>query len=411
MTNTSTALQRTERYVYWSIHWGFPLLPLIALAVMPGPAPWAAKLAFFVAITVAAGSALAVVHTWLRREGLLDPSPWDRIALVRNPAPFRWVWGLATLASAALMPSVVPHDFLLTVSFSILISAILAQPLLEGNPLRAALACLGSAVLAVCTLLAPGALPIELRIQSSFMVVVVTPLLLTYAIMFLNTLETARVLDRARGDQARLAVTEERLRFSRDLHDVFGRTLSAVALKAELAAAQAERGRPEAADTMREVQSIAIAAQEEVRAVVRGYREADLSAEVAGARAVLEAAGISVTTVIEGADTLPSPVARTFAWVVREAATNVLRHADATHVRISLTADAAGARLVVANDRPRAAGTPGSGLTGLRERLAEVGGTLDASRDADHFTLTAAVGAEALAHLARATATPHEESA
>ncbi|TBT84045.1 hypothetical protein ET989_09645 [Propioniciclava sinopodophylli] len=58
--------------------------------------------------------------------------------------------------------------------------------------------------------------------------------------MFLNVLATTRELERARVDGARLAVTEERLRFSRDLHDVFGRTLSAVALKAELGARQAE---------------------------------------------------------------------------------------------------------------------------------------------------------------------------
>ena len=91
-----------------------------------------------------------------------------------------------------------------------------------------------------------------------------------------------------------------------DLHDVFGRTLSTVALKAELAAEQARRGRPESVATMREVQSIATDALEEVREVVRGYRQTDLADEMAGARSLLEASGIEVTTVTEGSGVLPS---------------------------------------------------------------------------------------------------------
>ena len=82
--------------------------------------------------------------------------------------------------------------------------------------------------------------------------------------------------ERAREVETRLAVAEERLRFGRDLHDVLGRNLSVISLKSELAVQLARRGRPEAVEQMIEVQRIAQESQREVRAVVRGYREADL---------------------------------------------------------------------------------------------------------------------------------------
>lgn len=91
-------------------------------------------------------------------------------------------------------------------------------------------------------------------------------------------------LDEARDTRARLAVAEERLRFGRDLHDVMGRNLAVIALKSELAVQLARRGRPDAVEQMIEVQRIAQESQREVRAVVRGYREADLGVELAGAQ-------------------------------------------------------------------------------------------------------------------------------
>ncbi|NEA52235.1 histidine kinase, partial [Streptomyces sp. SID10815] len=106
------------------------------------------------------------------------------------------------------------------------------------------------------------------------------------------TLSVLWEAERARETEARLAVAEERLRFGRDMHDVLGRNLAVIALKAELAVRLGRRGRPEAVDQMVEVQRLAQESQREVRAVVRGYREADLAAELAGAQGVLGAAGI-----------------------------------------------------------------------------------------------------------------------
>ncbi|MEQ7848695.1 sensor histidine kinase [Nocardioides kribbensis] len=180
-------------------------------------------------------------------------------------------------------------------------------------------------------------------------------------------------LDRARALQADLAVAEERLRFSRDVHDVLGRRLSAIALQSELAARLSERGDTAAAATMLEVRGVAHTALREARALARGYRATDLAQELEGARSLLDAAGIAVA--LDVAD-LPTAWHEPAGWVVRECVTNVLRHSAATRVEITYAAGA----LVVGNDGVGPAGTgptPGSGLTGLRERLAPLGARLD----------------------------------
>ncbi len=190
-------------------------------------------------------------------------------------------------------------------------------------------------------------------------------------------------LDAARETQARLAVAEERLRFSRDLHDVMGRNLTTIALKSELAVQLARRGRPEAADQMAEVQRIARESHREVRALVRGYRTADLNAEVIGARAVLRAAGVECGIDLgEDAAALPGAVQSVLGWVLREATTNVLRHSEAARCSVRLRVRDGRAVLELENDGVAAAAavppqSTGTGLHGLRERLAAHGGELD----------------------------------
>ncbi|MCX4779448.1 sensor histidine kinase [Streptomyces sp. NBC_01264] len=212
--------------------------------------------------------------------------------------------------------------------------------------------------------------------------VVLTSAFLCFACGFSGwLLDTVYELDRAREVQAQLAVAEERLRFGRDLHDVMGRNLAVIALKSELAVQLARRERPEAVDQMIEVQRIARESQKEVRDVVRGYREANLAVELEGARGVLHAAGMECLVEYERGHELPAEAQSALGWVVREATTNVLRHGDARSCAIRLTAGPSGAlTLVVENDgAPKApAGPPGSGLAGLRERLAVLDGTLEA---------------------------------
>ncbi|MFD8651588.1 sensor histidine kinase, partial [Streptomyces mirabilis] len=197
------------------------------------------------------------------------------------------------------------------------------------------------------------------------------------------------------------ALAAPRLRFGRDLHDVMGRNLAVVALKSELAVQLARRGRPEAVEQMVEVQRIARETQREVREVVRGYREADLRTELAGAQGVLTAAGIDceVSGPVTG---LPAEIQSALGWVVREATTNVLRHGDAARCAVSLRVAEGRVTLTVENDGAPGIGSGsgtdtaepgrGSGLAGLRERLREVDGVLRAGpAGSDLFRLTAEV--------------------
>lgn len=213
--------------------------------------------------------------------------------------------------------------------------------------------------------------------------------------------EVVRELETARQVAARLAVAEERLRIARDMHDVVGRALSAVAVKSELAAALARRGDPRGADQMDEVRTLAQDSLREVRGVVAGYRGADLATELDGARSVLRAAGVTVRVVGDVPD-LAAPQVEALAWVVREGVTNIVRHSDAREARIDLADLSVGAgggarelALTVTNDGVRGAAATGggSGLVGLRERLAGVGGALDAAAHGDRFVLTARVPA------------------
>ncbi|TDE12266.1 sensor histidine kinase [Jiangella asiatica] len=207
-------------------------------------------------------------------------------------------------------------------------------------------------------------------------------------------------LERSRRVQAELAVAEERLRFSRDLHDILGRNLSVIAVKSELAAALTRHGRDEAGTEMMAVRDIAQESLREVRDVVRGYREVDLTTELAGARSVLRSAGVSTRVVGDG-DELPAEVQSVLGWVAREGTTNVLRHSQAHECLITVTRSAGAATLTMENDGVLTGGAPvgdgvgrrdGSGLTGLDERLHGMGGELSAGpAGAGRFRLTARV--------------------
>ncbi|MGI5202782.1 sensor histidine kinase [Spirillospora sp. CA-108201] len=201
----------------------------------------------------------------------------------------------------------------------------------------------------------------------------------------------------ARDALARLAVTEERLRFSRDLHDLLGHSLSLIAVKSELAKRTVRDDPDRAGAEMADVQRAAREALREVRAAVRGYRAVELDAELAGVRAVLEAAGVRCE-IGPLPDGLPSEVRSVLAWVIREGATNVIKHSEARTCAIGLGVygDAPYGDSVVLemrNDGVRGAeNTAGSGLTGLTERVAVLGGEITAGRHGrDGFLLRAAV--------------------
>jgi two-component system, NarL family, sensor histidine kinase DesK len=200
------------------------------------------------------------------------------------------------------------------------------------------------------------------------------------------TLRIIWELDGSRTAHARLSVAEERLRFARDMHDVLGRNLSLIAVESELAGQLARRGDEEAAEHMLEVRRVAHESLREMRAVISGYRTTDLDTELAGARAVLHSAGVSCRIIGDAAG-LPPGVQAAVGWVVREGTTNVIRHSNATVCTIELTVlnSPGAARLVTLrmdNDGVHAldAAPGGTGLLGLGERLAGLGGSITTRR-------------------------------
>ena len=160
----------------------------------------------------------------------------------------------------------------------------------------------------------------------------------------------------SREAKATLAVSNERLRFARDLHDLLGHSLSVLTLKSELAAKLATIDAGKAAAEMADVGRLAAESLAEVQVAVDGYRVLDLDEELAGVRAALEAAG--ARCVIEARTDDLSPAARTLlAWAVREGATNVLKHSTATRCEIVID----GGVLEMRNDGVPAPATSGLG--------------------------------------------------
>ncbi|WP_028649889.1 sensor histidine kinase [Nocardiopsis sp. CNT312] len=205
--------------------------------------------------------------------------------------------------------------------------------------------------------------------------------------------------DAVRTQRARalLAVADERLRFSRDMHDLLGHSLSALSVKAELAARLAERAPERAESEIAEVRELARQSLQQVRSAVRGDRDADLAEEVASACTALRADGTEAVVTGLGLVDPRSRAAAAAAWVVREGATNVLRHSEAAECRLGFTPTSDGRTLVVevSNDRAHPVGDPGSfpgsGLVGLSERVAGIGGSLTAAPTTDGGFLLRAV--------------------
>ncbi|MEU7828703.1 histidine kinase [Nonomuraea sp. NPDC049129] len=196
----------------------------------------------------------------------------------------------------------------------------------------------------------------------------------------------------SREAKATLAVSNERLRFARDLHDLLGHSLSVLTLKSELAAKLATIDAGKAAAEMADVRRLAAESLAEVQVAVDGYRVLDLDEELAGVRAALEAAG--ARCVIEARTDDLSPAARTLlAWAVREGGTNVLKHSTATRCAIVID----GGVLEMRNDGvrgPATSGPDGSGLRGLAERMSAAGGSFTtAATPSGEFLLRAAVSA------------------
>jgi two-component system sensor histidine kinase DesK len=197
---------------------------------------------------------------------------------------------------------------------------------------------------------------------------------------FIRLSDALRELHRARKELAQQAVTEERLRMARDLHDLLGHTLSLITLKSELAGRLLEKDPRTATQEIREVERVARQALREVREAVTAYRQQTLRGELDAARQILEAAGIDCRIEYD-AQVLSPAVDTVLGWVVREGVTNVIRHSRAQHCLIRVASTEKYARVEVSNDgyppESDMAIQTGSGLSGLTERVEKHGGHLE----------------------------------
>jgi two-component system, NarL family, sensor histidine kinase DesK len=168
-------------------------------------------------------------------------------------------------------------------------------------------------------------------------------------------------LKETRAELARAAVAEERLRISRDLHDLLGHSLSLITLKAELAGRVIGTDPERAAREIAELETVARRSLTEVRQAVTSYRQPNLAAELVSSRRMLASAGTECRIRAPGAYSLPPAVDALLAWTVREGATNIVRHAAAKHAEIviELTDTTASACLSDDGAGPAKGGIPG----------------------------------------------------
>ncbi|GII32093.1 sensor histidine kinase [Planotetraspora mira] len=255
-----------------------------------------------------------------------------------------------------------------------------------GLPPRAALPAVGGMVLVVVVVgLVEGA-------DKGTLALLVMEVL-TLGLLFMGVRNTRLLVFQVRQAQkevGRLAVNEERLRIARDLHDLLGHSLSLIVLKSELARRLAEQGSERAIQEVADIESVARQALVEVREAVTGYRRRCFSEEIDGARSALAAAGVELTVRTSGTP-LPDTLDGLLGWAVRESVTNVVRHARATRCEITLTYGKAGALLEVADNGVSGPYQPGSGLTGLMERVGAAGGSVEAEPAAAGFRLRVVV--------------------
>ncbi|MDY5785396.1 sensor histidine kinase [Corynebacterium sp.] len=202
-----------------------------------------------------------------------------------------------------------------------------------------------------------------------------TPLIL-WTVRLMNEAHRARVLE------SRLRVSEERLRFAQDLHDTLGQHLAAMSIKTQLAAKFAALNDARLTGELSELQSLIEATVSDMHGVVDNYRSRDLDQEITAAVSLLEQAGISVAT-SGSATALPTTAHDTAAWFIRETATNVLRHSQATHVKVTIEPR----RIAVTNNAPHPAdGSAGTGLDNLARRAAAIGARVDTDHSPIAFT-------------------------
>lgn len=174
----------------------------------------------------------------------------------------------------------------------------------------------------------------------------------------------------------RLAATAERERIGRDLHDLLGHTLSLITLKLELSRKLFDRDPEAARREMADAERVARHALAEVRSAVTGIRATDIAAELASVRLLLESSHVHMDYVLP-ALVLPVEMERSLALILREAATNIARHAQASRATVKLEVGERQLHVTISDNGRGGVCADGNGLCGMRERVSALGGQLD----------------------------------
>lgn len=172
----------------------------------------------------------------------------------------------------------------------------------------------------------------------------------------------------------RLAATAERERIGRDLHDLLGHTLSLITLKMELSRKLFERDPQRSQRELAEAEQIARDALAQVRCAVTGFRAADLAAELASAHLLLESSRVHLR--YSPPPAMPAWIEAGLSMVLREAATNIARHAQANEALIRIDSGSEAVVMEVVDDGRGGVAANGNGLAGMRERVLALGGEL-----------------------------------
>ena len=330
----------------------------------------------------------------------------DRTVLVQMPQPGRyerWQWVLLPIV-VALGAALFAAGGMSWLAALAVASAAVGRITPDGRPTVTGLVCCTGIAVAISTATGLG-----------FGNTVVASAVVALGNLLAHSAERRNALmyrlKETRAELARAAVAEERLRISRDLHDLLGHSLSLITLKAELAGRVIRTDPERAAREIAELETVARRSLTEVRQAVTSYRQPSLAAELISSRRMLASAGIDCRVRVPGAYSLPSPVDALLAWTVREGATNIVRHAAAKHAKIvikvtdteasarlsddgigpsangavpgSVGDEAAGPDTAGAQAEPGVVPAAGSGLAGLAERAARLGGTLSAGAGRD----------------------------
>ena len=301
-------------------------------------------------------------------------------AAARGQRPAGWQWTFLALAVVVYLPM---YWFTWNWAATQILLISSAAMLLRGRLRVAAIMApiLGTGVTALVVLWAAGFSSAQVTYSGISWIIN----FLLYSAALYGAIRLVMVADElyaARTEQAEGAVGQERLRVSRDLHDLLGQSLSAISLKGDLALRLLSTDPARAGSEIESLTGVARSALHDVIAIARDEHSVSLHGEIDAAAALLSAAGIEVR-IDTGLCVPPEHAREVLAWAVREATTNVLRHSEARTCSIALRAGDRGVWLEVCNDGARAASGQGSGLVGLAVRAEAVSGSVRAETVGD----------------------------